>query len=127
MKLRINLDFYANTNHIALIAIDPVIQEAYGKITTHVPGVQLEDNEFIVKTYAENDPWAHDFVKEHPEWFLPTGKSAQVGPWSSCPIYRVTKLFINEQFEYSYNKRSDMYDAHEYLWSLYDKYCSNPV
>lgn len=119
-KLVPKLDFYANNNRICLSCLYK--GELWGKISINVPEAPLNPNEFIVKDYSENEYWALPYLNSHPEWFLPKGLVIQVSQYVTCPIYRVTKEFISEQFEATYNKKSDIYDAHPTLWQLYDDF-----
>lgn len=114
------LEFYDSNGRIALTC--HYGNEVYGKLTVNQPETPLEDNEFIVKNYSENEGWALAYINSHPELFLPTTFEVQISQWVTCPIYRVTKKFITDEFEATYNKRSDLYEAHPTLWSLYDNF-----
>ena len=115
------LEFYDSNRRIALTC--HYGNEVYGKLTVNSPLCELADNEFIVKNYSENEGWALAYLHSHPELFLPTMTSVQISQYVTCPIYRVTKKFIVDEFEATYNKHSDLYEAHPTLWSLYDNFC----
>ena len=114
------LQFYDSNGRIALTC--HYGNEVYGKLTANVLEAPLKDNEFIVKNYSENEGWALAYLNSHTELFLPTMTSVQISPWVAAPIYCVTKKFIEDEFEATYDKRSDTYEAHPTLWSLYDNF-----
>ena len=60
----------------------------FGTLSTNVDGVELADNEFCVKTWSENQPWAVQFLEQNPEWFEDTGRRFTSG-FVSGPIYRL--------------------------------------
>ncbi len=59
----------------------------FGMLSTNVDGVQLAPNEFCVKTWSENDPWALEIVSQCPQ-FEDTGRTFRSG-FVSGPIYRM--------------------------------------
>jgi hypothetical protein len=61
---------------------------AFGTLSTNVDGVELADNEFCVKTWSENQPWALDYLRQNPEVFEDTGRVFYSG-FVSGPIYRL--------------------------------------
>src|SRR5690606_22890543 len=92
--------------------------ELLGKLSSYVP-TRLEPNEFAAKTYSENASWAPE-VLALPH-FIDTGEVV-VASDVTWPIYKLSSEFIKEQFEATYNKSSDIYEAPQFLWSLYEKY-----
>ena len=61
---------------------------AFGTLSTNVDGVELAENEFCVKTWSENQPWAIDFLNKNQDVFEDTGRTFRTG-FVSGPIYRV--------------------------------------
>ena len=58
----------------------------FAVLSTNVPEVSLEEGEFVVKTYTENEVlWQQ--MKDFPE-FEDTGKFALL-PFNKCPIWRI--------------------------------------
>ena len=91
------INFLGDTYHV-----EPVIQRytdgnlavqvlcadgPFGMLSTNVDGVQLAPNEFCVKTWSENDPWALDLIRQCPQ-FENTGRTFRSG-FVSGPIYRM--------------------------------------
>lgn len=60
----------------------------FGTLSTNVDGVRLADNEFCVKTWSENAPWALEYLRQNPEVFEDTGRRFTSG-FVSGPIYRL--------------------------------------
>lgn len=98
--------------------------ELVGKLSVAIPDVLLEDLEFIAKTYSENASWAMEALKS--DYFEDTG-CVVYADYVTMPIYKVTPKFIEDQFEATYNKASDMYEAPQFLWDLYEKHCKEPA
>lgn len=120
-NLTIRLDFYNVNNRPCLIADQG--REQYGKITANLLQSDIEPNEFFVKTYSENAHWALQLLKQHPNLFhCQYGKGVMLNGLY-FPLYKLTNKFIAEEFEKTYNPRSDIYDAPQPLWDLYAKYC----
>jgi hypothetical protein len=61
---------------------------AFGTLSTNVDGVELAENEFCVKTWSENAPWALDFLNKNQDVFEDTGRTFASG-FVTGPIYRV--------------------------------------
>jgi len=49
----------------------------FGKLTVNIPECPLEPDEILVKTWAENEGWAHGFL-DYP-FFADTGKRCPTG------------------------------------------------
>ena len=120
-NLSIRLDFYNINNRVCLIADQG--REPYGKITANLPDFDLEPNEFFVKTYSENAGWAEPLLKQHPNLFQEQSDKGVMFNGLYFPCYKLTNKFIAEEFEKTYNSRSDIYEAPQPLWDLYGKYC----
>jgi hypothetical protein len=123
-KFTYKLDFYARTRTPCILVYHRDYPgELYGKLSispsTTDPHRLLRDNEFVVKVYSENESWHREALK--PEFFKPTGHSIQL-PYTLCPIYTITPKFIADQFDQTYNSHTDIFDAPDLLWSLYEKY-----
>jgi len=120
-SLTIRLEFYDSNGRVALVAYQGM--EQYGKITANLPNLDLEPNEFFVKTYSENASWAEPLLEQHPDLFhVQFGKGVMFNGLY-FPVYKLTNKFIAEEFEKTYNPRSDIYEAPQPLWDLYGKYC----
>jgi len=75
---------YHNGNLAVQLILDN--GELYATLSVNVEGVTLADNEFVAKTYSENDGLVEQFVeKGH---FIPV-RDAQVGFVGSQPIMRI--------------------------------------
>ena len=120
-SLTIRLEFYLYPFRPCLVAYQG--QEQYGKISANLPDLDLEPNEFFVKTYSENAGWAEPFLVQHPDLFhCQFGKGVMFNGLY-FPVYKLTNKFIAEEFEKTYDPRSDIYNAAPPLWDLYAKYC----
>ncbi len=115
----IRLEFYKNFRP-CLLAMKG--DEVFGKLSTNVLSAPIPRNEFILKTYSENVFWAKDLIDKHPEWFINTNNVYKVG-LSYCPIYRLSPVYVNLEFEKTYNPRTDIYEASPPLWNLYHETC----
>jgi len=61
-------------------------EEPYATLSINVDGVSLEKNEFVAKTYSENEGILPQFVESG--LFTDTGKTTSFVGWSTpCPIY----------------------------------------
>jgi hypothetical protein len=60
----------------------------FGMLSTNVDGVELADNEFCVKTWSENEPWALNYLAQNSEKFEDTGRTFRSG-FVTGPIYRL--------------------------------------
>ena len=81
------LDFgrYPNGNLAIQLNLDD--GEPYATLSVNVEGIKLADNEFVAKTYSENEGLVEQFVeKGH---FIPVSRDAQVGFAGSQPIMSV--------------------------------------
>ena len=124
MNLSFRLDFYRSSRTPCIIVIDSTApNEVFGKLSLFTPNATLNDNEFVVKNYSENQSW-YDLALSayNHKYFEYTGKRAYL-PHNTCPIYRITPAFINEQFEATYNPRTDIYECNDILFKLHEKYC----
>src|SRR5690606_17115617 len=110
------LDHYVISGTVCILVY--LDGELLGKLSSYVP-TRLEPNEFCAKTYSENASWAPE-VLALPH-FIDTGEVVITGD-VTWPIYELSLEFINEQFEATYNPRTDIYEAPKFLWSLYEKY-----
>jgi hypothetical protein len=120
-SLTIRIDFYNVNNRICLVAYQG--HEPYGKISVNLPDLDLEPNEFFVKMYSENSPWVKHLLNQHTDLFhCQSGKGVMFNGLY-FPVYKLTNKFIAEEFEKTYNPRSDIYEAPQPLWDLYAKYC----
>ena len=72
---------------LAIVAYDE-LGALFGKLTVNVPDVKLAENEVVVKTYSENEPWAMQAVRAMVGKLVPTGRIVPVGR-TSCPVYRL--------------------------------------
>jgi len=61
---------------------------SFGTLSVNVPGVELAANEFCVKTWSENDPWALNYLEQNSETFEDTGRKFTSG-FVTGPIYRL--------------------------------------
>lgn len=120
--MKILLEFYNNFRPCLVVVKD---EEVFGKLSINVVKADLPPDEFILKTYSENVFWAQDLVDRYPDWFIPTGKTYKLG-YSVCPIYRLSAEYISQEFEKTYNRRTDIYEASTPLWNLYHEIC-DPV
>jgi hypothetical protein len=125
LSLTLSLKFYDNFRPciVALTNNNPPLPEVYGKISINIPDKFLPPNQFFVKTYSENQDWARQALEAHPEWFTDTKRAAFLPHGGIAPVYELTNRFIAEQFELTYNAKSDIYEAEEPLWELYKLYC----
>jgi hypothetical protein len=120
-SLSVQLEFYDSNGRVALVAYQGM--ERYGKITTNLLQFDIEPNEFFVKTYSENTGWALPLLQQHLDLFhCQFGKGVMYNGLY-FPVYNLTNKFIAEEFEKTYNAKSDVYDAPQPLWNLYEKYC----
>jgi hypothetical protein len=60
----------------------------FGMLSTNVDGVELADNEFCVKTWSENEPWALNYLAQSADKFEDTGRTFASG-FVQGPIYRL--------------------------------------
>ena len=77
---------YQNGNLAVQLNLDD--GEPYATLSVNVEGITLADNEFVAKTYSENEGLVEQFVeKGH---FIPVvSRDAQVGFAGSQPIMRL--------------------------------------
>jgi hypothetical protein len=120
-NLTIQLNFYDNNHRVCLSAFQGM--ERYGKISVNLPQFDIEPNQFFVKTYSENASWALPLLRQHPDLFQPVVSGNRLVTVLFFPLYELTNKFIAEEFEKTYNAKSDIYDAPQPLWDLYAKYC----
>lgn len=92
---------------------DPV--EVFGKLTTCLPESKLPAPDlFWAKDWSENAYWA-PIVLRHiatPSLIVVRSGFVLVRAWRFKPE------FIKQQFELTYDKKSDIYEASEKLWEL---------
>ena len=119
--LTLSLKFYDNFRP-CIVASRPS-GEPYGKISINLPDKFLPANQFFAKTYSENEGWARQALDYHPEWFTDLKRSTFLPHGGIAPVYELTNRFIEEQFELTYDSKSDIYCADEPLWNLYKLYC----
>jgi hypothetical protein len=62
----------------------------FGTLSTNIDGVELAPDEFCVKTWSENDPWAMNLLSQCPQ-FEDTGRRFHSG-FVSGPIYRMLQV-----------------------------------
>ena len=120
-SLTIHLNFYDTNHRVCLSAFQGM--ERYGKISANLPDLDLEPNEFFVKTYSENAGWAEPLLKQHPDLFHCQFGQGVMLNGLYFPVYKLTNKFIAEEFEKAYDPPSDIYNAPPPLWDLYAKYC----
>ena len=95
------LDFgrYPNGNLAIQLNLDD--GEPYATLSVNVEGIKLADNEFVAKTYSENEGLVEQFVeKGH---FIPVSRDAQVGFAGSQPIMSVACVSPKDQRLYGEN------------------------
>lgn len=122
MNLTIKLKFYVWPTRPALVVHNS--RERHGMLSINVPEAELADNEFVAKLYSENEKWAGLLLEQHPEWFVYTGRITKLS-FIECPIYQITPTFISNQFEATYDSRTDIYNADPQLFELHKKYCES--
>jgi len=122
-SLTIQLEFYDSNGRVALVAYQGM--ERYGKITTNLLQFRfdIEPNQFFVKTYSENASWAWPLLKANPDLFTHVESGDRMVNGLHFPLCQLTNKFIAEEFEKTYNTKSDIYEAPQPLWDLYAKYC----
>lgn len=79
MKHRLSLRKakYKDSDEMALVVIDPSTGERWGVLTVNVPDVDHQDDEFLIKTWSENEKLAEAIFNQG--WFEDTGKRAENG------------------------------------------------
>jgi hypothetical protein len=120
-RLTYKLDQYNVGKNICITAYLPD-GEPYSKLTINLPeeSHHLLPGEFFAKTYSENAHW-YKFALASGN-FEDTGRSITKHFDTHSvhyPIWKVTESFIKPLFESTYNSRSDIYDAPQYLFDLY--------
>ena len=76
---------YQNGNLAVQLNLDN--GEPYATLSVNVEGIKLADNEFVAKTYSENEGLVEQFIeKGH---FIPVSRDAQVGLARTLPIMSV--------------------------------------
>jgi hypothetical protein len=114
------LEFYQSNDRPAIIVFEKSNpNEVFGRLTSNLPQANLQDNQIALKTYSENLSWWEGAI--NPKYFKLTHDSHFQG-WICFPIYTLTPLFIKEQFEKTYNRKTDIYEAPQPLWNLVNKY-----
>lgn len=88
MMLRVEYSTYCNGNGLAVVLIDTAEDETYAVLSINVPEVHLFKNQFIAKTYSENEPVAAHVLALG--LFKDTGRRVQTG-YVSSPIWEVKK------------------------------------
>ena len=76
--------YHANNNLAVQLVAD---NQPYATLSTNVEGVVLMDDEFVAKTYSENEGLCEQFIEAG--CFEKTGKVAVVGFAGEQPILRV--------------------------------------
>ena len=77
---------YQNGNLAVQLNLDD--GEPFATLSVNVEGITLADNEFVAKTYSENEGLVEQFIeKGH---FVPVAISAPVGFAPSQPILRLS-------------------------------------
>ena len=91
---------YQNGNLAVQLNLDD--GEPYATLSVNVEGITLADNEFVAKTYSENEGLVEQFVeKGH---FIPVvSRDAQVGFAGSQPIMSVACVSPTDQRLYGEN------------------------
>jgi hypothetical protein len=122
MNFIYKLEFYQTSRTPCILVFDADNpHELFGKLSLFSPlAPSLQDNEFVVKRYSENESWYLEALNL--EYFQHTLKWAYL-LHVDCPVYRVTPLFIKQQFEATYNPRTDIYECNDILFKLHEKYC----
>ena len=86
-KFEGSLEFqrYQNGNLAVQLCLDN--GEPFATLSVNVEGVTLGEDEFVAKTYSENEGLVEQFIeKGH---FIPVSRDAQVGFAGSQPILRI--------------------------------------
>lgn len=81
IELEINKEKYEQSGRVCLIAYvveNDVCVDVWGKITTNIPDVHLNQDEIVVKTHSENE-WVEQLLTLLPEHFQNTGKTTTSG------------------------------------------------
>lgn len=122
MNFLYKLEFYQTSRTPCILVFDAANpHELFGRLSLFSSTVSdLKDIEFVVKRYSENESWYMEAL--NPLFFQHTLKWAYLLQ-VDCPIYRLTNLFIKEQFEATYNPRTDIYECNDLLFKLHEKYC----
>jgi hypothetical protein len=122
MNFIYKLEFYQTSRTPCIHVFDADNpHELFGRLSLFTPAApSLQDNEFVVKNYSENQSWYAEALNRN--YFYYTGKQAYL-LYNTCPVYRVTPLFIKQQFEATYNPRTDIYECNDILFKLHEKYC----
>jgi hypothetical protein len=85
---------YQNGNLVVRLNLDD--GEPYATLSVNVEGIKLADNEFVAKTYSENEGLVEQFIeKGH---FIPVSRDAQVGLAGSQPIFSISPSLQDEPF-----------------------------
>ena len=63
----------------------------YATLSVNVEGIELDDDEFVAKTYSENTGLVEQFIEQ--EQFVDTGKTVTVGYAAGQPILKVSNNF----------------------------------
>lgn len=100
--------------------------EPYGKISVNLPEHNLAPNQFFAKIYSENRDWAEALLELHSNWFHPVPSCVYKNDLA-FPVYEITPEFINLQFEKTYNRSTDIFEAPDHLWALHTLYCKDQV
>lgn len=69
---------YANGNRLAVQLIDAADGSPYATVSVNVEGVALADDEFVFKTYSENEGLLEEMIAAGV--VAPTGRMAAIGP-----------------------------------------------
>jgi hypothetical protein len=91
---------YQNGNLAVQLNLDD--GELYATLSVNVEGITLADNEFVAKTYSENEGLVEQFVENG--HFIPVvSRDAQVGFAGSQPIMSVACVSPTDQRLYGEN------------------------
>jgi len=122
IALTLHLEFYNNFRPCILAVSSS--GEPYGKLSVNLPDFDIEPNQFFAKTYSENSYWVEEVLKQYPHRFELVIDKGFHHNGIYFPLYQLTDLYIASEFEKTYNAKSDIYEASQPLWNLYEKYCA---
>ena len=98
MKLRFSYPLYVDNKRTA-VRLHTEDGEPYASLSINVPGAILAPNEFVLKHYSENAPFAEQAAAH----FYETGKSIGVAEFVTCrvlaiPLMKPTEFEFVESF-----------------------------
>lgn len=98
MKLRIRLERYSNNQNLAVVLDDWTTGERWCVLSVNVEGSGVRPNEFVMKTYSENEPVATAMLAAR--LFGKPLRLVQVGR-AVCPVLRMPSP-APESFEFEW-------------------------